>query len=154
MPDIKAALAMRGYSWKQLPPDHPDRPIANAKRAGNLVTVSGQVPIHAGSVITGKVGDDVDVDRAYFAAELCALYCLYAAGSIVNPDSIVDVFSMTVYVNGAPGFTDTSDVADGASDFFVSVLGEEAGRCARAAVGVAELPKDAAVEITVVFVVQ
>jgi enamine deaminase RidA (YjgF/YER057c/UK114 family) len=82
------------------------------------------------------------------------VHSLYAAGSVINPDNIVDIFSMTVCVNGAPGFTNTSDVADGASDLFVSIFGEEAGRCARMAVGVAELPMDAAVEITVVFVVR
>jgi enamine deaminase RidA (YjgF/YER057c/UK114 family) len=123
-----------------------------AKRHGDLVFLSGAGPIDpaTGAAIRGKVGADLDVAQAYDAARLTGLHLLAALsaelGSLDAVESIVRVFGM---VNGAPGFTEQPAVVDGCSDFLVEVFGD-AGRHARAAVGVAELPLGIAVEIELV----
>lgn len=91
--------------------------------------------------------------QATQAAELAALYCLYATGSVVKPEAIVGIVDVTVYVNCAPGFTDTSAVANGASEFLIAIFGD-AGKHTRAAIGVSELPLNAAVEIKMVIEVK
>lgn len=122
-------------------------------RHGDLVYVSGQIP-RVGSQVTtvGKVGGEVDLPEAQHAATVCALRMLsilrQAAGGSL--DQVARVVELVVYVNSAPVFTDQSLVADAASELFVQVFGA-AGRHARAAVGVAQLPKNAAVEIKGVF---
>lgn len=149
------ALAERGYKWAPLPNQNPAHPLLSAKRTGNFVCVSGQVPIKDGQVVSGKVGGaaGLSLTQARQAAELAALYCLYAAGSVVKPDAIVSIVDVTVYVNCASGFTDTSRVANGASEFLIAVFGD-AGKHTRAAIGVAPLPLNAAVEIKMVIEVK
>lgn len=109
--------------------------------AGQLPKVDGEVRVH------GKVGGDVGLEIARGEARICvlqALACLRSAlGSL---DSIEQVLKVNGYVASAPGFNDQPKVLDAASDLLVQVFGER-GRHARAAVGVAELPRDAAVEI-------
>lgn len=122
-----------------------------AVRAGNLLFVSGMLPIEKGRVaVTGKVGGDVTVEEGRNAARLAALNALAViekyGGGFENVRRIVKV---TGYVNSAPGFTSQPQVVDGASELLVKLFGE-AGRHARAAVGVAELPADAAVEIEMI----
>ena len=149
-------LAKQGFEWVPAPKRNPVHPLLSAKRVGNVVYVSGQVPIEDGTVIAGKVGDGDDLvapSRAQHAAKLCALACLYAAGSVIDPENIVGVVAMTVYVNCAPGFIDTSSVANGASDFLIAIFGEQ-GEHTRDAIGAAELPLNAAVEIKAVFEVR
>lgn len=149
---LVAALEECGFPWVQMPRRHPQRPILNAQRVGNLVFASGQVPIENGKVLTGKVSQE-NIAEAQRAAMLCAVWSLFAAGSVVDPESITGVATMQVYVNVADGFNDTSTVADGASDMLRQLLGE-AGEHSRAAIGVAALPLDALVEITLTFTVR
>lgn len=146
------ALRKRGYGWAPLEREVKGHGLVAAKRAGKLVHVSGQVPFRDGKVVTGKVGKGgLTVEEAAVAAELCALRCLYAAGSVVQPEQIKSIVNMKVLVNVAPGFNQMSAVADGASDFLVAVLGKEDGMPSRIASGAASLPLDASVEIDMVI---
>lgn len=126
-----------------------------AARTGNFVYTSGQLPIENGQLlITGKVPEDVTVELAQQAARHAALNALAAAHTVVDSlDDITQVVRLTVFVNSSPGFTDQSRVANGASEFFVGLLGE-AGKGTRCAVGVGELPTDAPVEVDVIFEVR
>ena len=122
-----------------------------AVKAGNLLFVSGMLPIEKGAVaVTGKVGGNVSIDEGRNAARLAVLNALAVVdkygGGFENVRRIVKV---TGYVNSAPGFTSQPQVVDGASELLVKLFGEE-GRHARAAVGVAELPARAAVAIQMI----
>ena len=103
-------------------------PVANyvtARRTGNLLYLSGHLGKRDGAVVTGTVGDDVDTDAAYDLARR--------------------------FVHSAPAFTEQSAVVNGASDLLVAVFGPERGRHARSAIGVAQLPLGAAVELEAIF---
>ncbi len=98
----------------------------------------------------GKVGVDLTLDQGYSAAQLCALNllaCVQAATG--NLDAVHQVVSVNGYVNCASGFPDSPKVINGASDLFVALWGD-AGRHVRAAIGVAGLPVNAAVEVQMV----
>lgn len=120
-----------------------------------LVHVSGQLPIRDGAVaITGKLGAGVSLEQGQEAARLCALAILAQARAACagDLDRIRRVLRLGGFVASAPGFTDQPKVINGASDLLVAVLGD-AGRHARAAVGVAVLPLDAAVEVDAVLAI-
>ena len=125
-----------------------------AVRSGNLVFTSGQGPVSGDRIITGKVGDTVDLETAKEAARLTALQCLAAVraeiGSLDRVTRVVKVFGM---VNTAPGFNQTPAVIDGCSQLLLEVFGER-GRHARSAVGQAALPFDIAVEIEMIVEVE
>ena len=123
-----------------------------AVRTGNLVFLSGQGPRQAdGTIIFGKVGRDLDLAAAKEAARVTGLNLLAAlrqeVGSLDRVTRIVKVLGM---VNGAPGFNDTPGVINGCSELLLEVFGDDIGRHARSAVGMAELPYDIAVEIEMV----
>lgn len=130
------------------------KPVASyvpAVRVDNYVYTSGQIPFAGGELkYKGKVGSDLAEDQGYEAAKICAVNCLSAvrelAGSLDNIERIVKVSG---YVNSAPGFFNQPRVINGASDLLGQVFGE-AGKHARAAVGVSELPLNAAVEVEMV----
>ena len=122
-----------------------------ATRAGNLVFTAGQLPFEAGELnLRGKVGDAIGVDEAREAARLCAINALAAAaaqtGGLAGISRIVKV---TGFVASAPGFNGQPEVINGASEFLDEVFGD-AGLHARSAIGVAELPMDAPVEVELV----
>ena len=119
-----------------------------AIRTGHHVLTSGQLPTAEGQLVCkGKVGSDVTAEEAMAAAGIAALNGLAAAaGAAGGLDRITRIIRLCVYVNSAPGFTDQPKVANGASDLLVGIFGD-AGRHVRSAVGVAELPLDAAVEL-------
>ena len=132
-------------------PFPPAGSYVEAVRTGSLVYLSGAGPVRAdGSVITGKVGDDVDLDGAVEAARLTGLQLLAVLkrelGSLDRVRRVVKTLGM---VNCAPGFNRTPQVIDGCSNLLIEVFGD-AGRGARSAVGMAELPFDIAVEIELV----
>ena len=121
-----------------------------ATRSGPLVFTAGQLPVVAGQLVaTGKVGTDVTAGEAAGLARTCALNALAAVHSVVGIDAVQRVVKVTGFVASAPGFVDQPAVIDGASALFGEVFGE-AGRHARSAVGVAELPKNAPVELEIV----
>ena len=121
--------------------------------SGNLVFVSGQLPLEQGAlVVKGKLGDSVTVEDGARAARLCALNLLAQARAAAGGDldRVKRLIRLTAFVACVPGFTDQPKVINGASDLMVQVLGE-AGRHARVAVGAPSLPLDAAVEIEGIF---
>jgi enamine deaminase RidA (YjgF/YER057c/UK114 family) len=118
-----------------------------------LVWVSGQLPRDAAGAlpVLGRLGDDVDVEAARQAAELCALQGLAALRQAVGSlDAVERVLKVTGFVASAPGFVEQPKVIDAASNLLRRVFGE-AGRHARSAVGVAALPRNVPVEIEFVF---
>jgi enamine deaminase RidA (YjgF/YER057c/UK114 family) len=131
-----------------LPP--PRAPMANyvpARRVGNLVYTAGQVSGTADHEIKGKVGADLTIEQGREAARVCALNCLAALLTVIDSlDSVKQLVRAGAFVNSAAGFNQQPAVANGASDLFVEVFGE-AGRHARTAVGVNELPAGFAVEV-------
>ena len=118
--------------------------------AGSLAFVSGQTPSKDGvPMFTGKVGTDVTVDQAREAAARCALQVISVLrAELGDLDRIRRFVSLTVYVATAPGFNEPHKAANGASDLIIDVFGD-AGRHARAAIGVAELPLGVPVEVSV-----
>lgn len=117
--------------------------------AGPLAFVSGQVPLVEGSMLhAGHVGADVSLEQAQEAAERCALLALSALrGELGSFARVRRIAKVSVFVASSAGFTDQPKVANGASDLLAGVLGD-AGRHAREAVGVAELPLGASVEVS------
>lgn len=125
-----------------------------AVQTGNLIFTAGQLPLVDGQMVsTGKVGIDVDVERAKELTKICALNCLAAVETIAPIEKIVRIVRVVGYVNSVAGFTGQPAVVNGASELFVSLWGE-AGKHARSAIGVAELPLDAPVEIELTVEVQ
>ncbi|MEV4311175.1 RidA family protein [Actinocrispum sp. NPDC049592] len=122
-----------------------------AVRSGAHVYVSGQLPFVEGSLpATGKVGAEVSPEEAKDHARTCALNALAAVHSLVGVDAVVRVVKVGGFVAAAEGFTAVPAVVNGASELFGEVFGD-AGKHARAAVGVAELPLGAPVEVEVIF---
>jgi enamine deaminase RidA (YjgF/YER057c/UK114 family) len=121
-----------------------------AVQSGNYVYTSGQLPFVDGKLPqTGKVGAEVSVEEAAGLARLCALNALAAIDALVGLGRVVKIVKVVGFVASAPGFTGHPAVVNGASDLFGAVLGEQ-GRHARSAVGVAELPLGAPVEVEVI----
>lgn len=123
-----------------------------ARRVGNLVFVAGQLPIKDGILLaTGTVPSQCPVESATAAARQCVVNALAAVQSAgIGLDQIVGVVRVGVFVSSDASFTQQPQVANGASDFLIELLGE-AGRHARAAVGVNVLPRDASVEVEFLF---
>jgi len=118
-----------------------------AIRTGQLVFTSGQLPfVDGGLRRTGKVGGTVDIEDAAADAKVCALNALAAVDDLVGLDSIARVIRVVGYVASAEGFSAQPRVVNGASEFLGRVFGE-AGTHARSAIGVAELPMNAPVEV-------
>ncbi len=115
--------------------------------AGGFVFTSGQLPFVDGSLVAeGKVGAEVTAEDAAALARIAALNAIAAVGSLVDLDDVVQVVKAVVFVASAPGFTGQPAVANGASELFGTAFGS-AGQHARSAVGVAELPLGAPVEV-------
>lgn len=118
-----------------------------ASRTGNLIFTAGQLPMRDGSLVQeGKVGQEVTVEEAKNLAQLCALNCLAAVETITPIEKITRIIRVVGYVNGVSGFTSQPAVMNGASELFVALWGE-AGKHARSAVGVAELPLNSPIEV-------
>jgi enamine deaminase RidA (YjgF/YER057c/UK114 family) len=142
-------LSELGIEVPVLPP-----PVASyvpAVRTGNLVYTSGQTPTIGGRLtIAGKVGSELTVEEGKVAARLAALNCLAEIrGLLGSLDPVTRVVKLNGYVASATGFGDQPRVINGASELIEQVFGA-AGRHARAAIGVAELPAGAPVEIELV----
>ncbi len=121
-----------------------------ARRVGDLVYTSGQVPMVEGKPAgLGKVGAEVDAEEAYRLARICALNALAAVDALVGIDAVAGVVKVLGFVASAPGFTGQPGVVNGASDLLAEVFGEP-GRHARSAVGVAELPGGVPVEVELI----
>ena len=135
----------------------PAAPVAAyvpAVEANGLLHISGQLPFEQGELMTGRLGEDRDLDYGRRAAERCGIMLLaqmrLALGSL---DRVERVVKLGVFVNSAPSFTDQPKVANGASELMERAFGD-IGRHARSAVGVPVLPLGAAVEIDAVVAVK
>jgi enamine deaminase RidA (YjgF/YER057c/UK114 family) len=133
------------------PPPQPVASYAPVVTSGSLAFVAGQVAIVDGEVLhPGLVGAEVSVEQAREAARRCALQALSALQEAVGDlDRVRRIVQVTVFVASSPGFRDQPQVANGASDLLVDVFGD-AGRHARAAVGVVGLPLGGPVEVAVI----
>jgi enamine deaminase RidA (YjgF/YER057c/UK114 family) len=124
---------------------------APAVKTGNLVFTAGQLPVVDGKlVLTGKVGSDVTPEDAKKMAEICALNALAAISLVADFDQIEKIVRVGGFVNGVPGFVAIPAVVNGASELLIKLFGDVNGKHARTAVGVADLPLNAPVEIEMV----
>ena len=133
----------------QLPPT--PKPVASyipAKKAGNLIYVSGQLPMREGKLMaTGPVPSKVSLEDAQEAARQCVLNGVAAAMSVGEVRGVVRV---GVFVQSDDGFSEQPKVGNGASDLLLELFGDN-GRHARAAVGTNALPLGARVEVEFIF---
>ena len=132
-------------------------PVASylpAVEHAGLLHISGQLPFRDGEIMTGRVGEDRDLDFANEAARRCAVMLVAQMRSALEDLGRVErIVKLGVFVNSAPGFTDQAKVANGASELMQALFGE-AGRHARSAVGVAVLPLGAVVEVDAIVAVR
>ncbi|MDV7084759.1 RidA family protein [Rhodococcus sp. IEGM 248] len=143
-----ARLAELGITLPSVVP--PVAAYVPAVRTGNYVYTSGQLPIVEGKLtIAGKLGAGVSDEDANAAARACALNALAAVDALVGIDSVVRIVKVVGFVASAEGFTGQPGVVNGASEFLGEVFGD-AGAHARSAVGVAELPLGAPVEVELI----
>lgn len=146
-------LADMGVSLPEAP-----APAANYVpfvQVGDIVYVSGQISMDESGLITGKLGDNLEVEAGAAAARRCAMGLLAQVRAACGGDldRLVRVVKLTGFVNSTPHFTQQPQVVNGASDFLVEVLGET-GRHARSAVSAGSLPLGVAVEIEGIFQVR
>jgi enamine deaminase RidA (YjgF/YER057c/UK114 family) len=137
-------------------PDAP-KPVATyvpAVRTGSLLFLSGVLPMRNGQLaFTGKLGRELNLAEGAEAAKVAILNVLAIAKQELGTlDRIARVVKVVGHVASAEGFTDQPQVLNGASDLLVAIFGD-AGRHARVAIGAAELPRRAAVEIEVILAV-
>jgi len=146
---IEAKLQEMGL---ELPPA--PKPVAAyvpAVKIDGYIYTSGQIPLLNGELkYKGKIGKDLEEKQGYEAAKLCALNCLSVIkAQIGSLDSIEKIIKVVGFVNSAPGFSAQPKVVNGASEFLGQLFGDK-GQHARSAVGVNELPLDAACEVEMV----
>jgi enamine deaminase RidA (YjgF/YER057c/UK114 family) len=121
-----------------------------AVKTGNLVFVAGQLPLIDGKIVKeGKVGKEVTPEEAKEMAQVCALNALAAISLVADIDQIERIIRVGGFVNGIPGFFAIPPIINGASELFIKLFGEVNGKHARTAIGVAELPLNAPVEVEV-----
>ena len=139
---------LRQYGYKLPVPGAPVATYIPITRTGNIIYVSGQISRGDGGVITGLLGDTMNVVQGGNAAELAAVNFLsqivHSAG--IDLSKVKRVLKLTVFVASTAEFAEHHLVANGASNLIVGVLGDK-GKHARSAVGMAALPMGAAVEV-------
>jgi enamine deaminase RidA (YjgF/YER057c/UK114 family) len=140
---------LRQYGYELPMPKSPVASYVPISRVGNTIYVSGQISMDAaGIVVEGKLGETMNVVQGGNAAELCAVNVLaqivHSAG--IRLEDVKQMVKLTVFVASAPEFGDQHLVANGGSNLIIGVLGDK-GKHARSAIGVAGLPRGAAVEI-------
>ena len=149
---VEGRLAALGIS---LPT--PATPVANyvtARISGDHLYLSGHVGKRDGEVVSGRVGDALSRDDAYALARATAIDMLASVRAALGSlDRVAGVVKVSGFINSAPDFTEQPAVLNGASDLLVEVFGVERGRHARTAVGVAQLPLGAAIEVEAVFAI-
>lgn len=133
-------------------------PVADyvpAVEANGMLFVSGQLPFKNGEVMQGRLGEDVDIAAGQAAAEACGLMLVAQIKAALDGDlsRVERIVRLGVFVASDPRFTDQPKVADGASSLMVALFGE-AGKHARAAVGVPVLPRGAMVEVDAIVAIR
>jgi len=135
----------------------PNSPLPSANyvpytKSGNLVFISGQISINNGNLISGKLGQDLDIEEGQLAAKVCALNIISHLQKACNGslERLEQVVKLGGFVNSTSDFADAPLVINGASDLFVEIFGDK-GKHARFAVCAHCLPRNAAVEVDGVF---
>jgi enamine deaminase RidA (YjgF/YER057c/UK114 family) len=147
--DVKAKLKELGLELPEA--SVPLAAYVPAVRTGNLVFTAGQLPLVDGKIpFIGKVDGGVTPDQAKEMAQICALNAIAAIGLVADINKIERVVQVRGFVNGVSGFVGHPGVVNGVSELFIKIWGEEKGKHARTAIGVAELPLNAPVEVEVV----
>lgn len=153
-PTPEEQLVRLGLELPQVP-----RPIANFvpwQRLGDVIYLAGQTCEWNGAMVyKGKVGQAVDLETAQKAARICGLNLIAALREALDGDlnRVKSCVRVGGFVHCAPDFLQVPQVINGASDLFHAVFGPEVGAHARTAVGVAQLPQGAAVEVDAIFAV-
>jgi enamine deaminase RidA (YjgF/YER057c/UK114 family) len=142
-----------GYNLPEAP-----KPLASyvpAIKSGNIVYTAGQLPLINGALeFAGKLGKDVNDADGKKCAEYSCLNCLSVIKGVAGSlDKVKQILKVTVFVNSTEEYTNQPEIANGASDLLVKIFGEK-GKHARSAVGVAQLPKNAPVEIEIMAEVE
>lgn len=138
---------------------NPPKPVASyvpTRQTGNLVHISGQIPIVEGSLLaTGIVPTDVTQDTAIQCARQCTLNALAnLQNAIGSLDRVTKVVKAGIFVAASKDFAAHPTIANGCSDLLVEIFGQEIGQHARAAIGVASLPLNVPVEIEYIFEIE
>ncbi|HET8728009.1 MAG TPA: RidA family protein [Alphaproteobacteria bacterium] len=145
---------LREYGYELPMPKPPAASYIPVTRCGNVIYISGQISSGENGVVTGKLGETMNVVQGGNAAELCAVNIL---SQIVHTAAVelekVRIVKLTVFVNSTPDFSEQHLVANGCSNLLVTVLGDR-GRHARSAIGMASLPLEAAVEAEAIVMVE
>tara|TARA_R110000787_G_scaffold191750_3_gene303293 strand:+ start:21290 stop:21751 length:462 start_codon:yes stop_codon:yes gene_type:complete len=149
---IDARLAELGITLPQAAT--PVAAYVSSVEADGMLYISGQISLAPDGLMTGRLGDDRDLDYGVAAARICGLNLIAqmkaALGSL---DRVERVVKLGAFISSAPSFTDQPKVANGASELMVDVFGD-AGKHARSAVGVPVLPLGAVVEIDAIVLVR
>lgn len=152
MSDVHAKLAELGLTLPEAA-----APVASyvpTVEAGGLLHISGQLPFKEGAVMSGRLGEDRDLAYGQEAAQRCGLMLAAQIETALGGfDRVARIVKLGVFVNSTPDFTDQPLVANGASELMEQLFGES-GRHARSAVGVAVLPRGAAVEIDAIIAIR
>ena len=147
--NIEARLAELGLTLPE-----PAAPVASyvpAVEAGGMLHISGQLPFVNGTLVTGRLGENVSLEQGIEAAQACGVMILaQAKAALGSLDRVTRVVKLGGFVNSTGDFTDQPKVVNGASDLMMAVFGD-AGRHARSAVGVPVLPLGAAVEVDAIL---
>jgi enamine deaminase RidA (YjgF/YER057c/UK114 family) len=151
--EIDAKLAELGLSLPEAAA--PVAAYVPAVEAGGLLHVSGQLPFKDGQLMTGRLGEDRDLDYGQEAAQRCGLMLVAQIRKALGGDlgRVERIVKLGVFVNSTGDFTDQPKVANGASELMQALFGE-AGRHARSAVGVPTLPLGAVVEVDAVVAIR
>lgn len=149
---IEARLAARGLTLPEAAA--PVAAYVPAVEAGGLLHISGQLPFEDGTLMTGRLGEDRDLDYGIRAAERCGLMLVAQIKKALDGDlsRVRRIVKLGVFVNSHSDFTDQPKVANGASELMADLFGD-AGRHARSAVGVPVLPLGAAVEVDAIVAI-
>ena len=150
---IRQTLESLGYVLPKVP--GPFGAYVPAKQVGNLIYVSGQLPMSSGKLLaTGQVPSRCSIESAQAAARQCVINAFAAVDTLGEGmlDRITGVLRVGAFVSSDTSFTQQPAVANGASELLIQLLGESGKHC-RAAVGVNTLPLDSAVEIEFIFVI-
>jgi|TARA_Y100000389_G_C17469290_1_gene528763 enamine deaminase RidA (YjgF/YER057c/UK114 family) len=137
----------------------PTTPVANYVgyvKSGNMVFISGQLPIKDGELqFIGKVGKEISIEDATKAAQLCTINILSQLNDACanNLDKVKKCIKLGIFVNGIEEFADHPKVANGASDLIADIFGDK-GKHARAAVGSGSLPFNVSVEVDAIFEIE
>ena len=150
--NVEKALLDAGYRLPPLPGAGGN--YVPAKTVGKLVYLSGVISSDNNGVITGRAGEDCGVEEGYAAARACVLSHLAVLRQHLGSlDTVKSIVSINGYVNAVPGFPDSPQIINGASDLLVKVFGE-AGKHVRTAIGVSALQRNALVELQMVVEIE